>query len=168
MSPSSRRPSRTRHDEPGPRNVWVLTRSGILSRPVCSRMGTTFGPCRSCWVMPTSVRRWCTRTCSIAARSACAVPSIVSDGTGQILVGRERLRQTTDRRAFGTTRKLDDVHQLDHRAVGPRCAWLAASVRVQCRRSRPTTFTVAAVKCVLTSARTETCHRSTTLGRHRG
>ena len=139
---------RTRHGGRASPSVWVHIPSGIRLRPTCSRTGTTFGPCTSCWVMPTSARRWCTRTCSIAARSACAVPSIASDGKGQVSVGRERLRQTTGRRAFGTTRGLVDVQQIDGRAVGPRSPWLAASARVQCRRSRPTTSTVAAVKFV--------------------
>jgi hypothetical protein len=35
----------------------------------------TFGRCRSCSGTRMSARRWCTRTCSVAVLSACAVPS---------------------------------------------------------------------------------------------
>jgi hypothetical protein len=109
---------------------------GIPSRHTCSRMAMTSGLCRRCSGTRTSARRWYTRTSSIVVRLACAAPSIASDGTGQDSVGRERLRLTTGRRAFGTTRELDDVQQVDRRAVGPRSPWLAASARVQSRRSR--------------------------------
>jgi integron integrase len=78
-NPSCRRPSRTRRGRPALRSVSAHTRSGTRSQHTCSRMGTTFEPCRSYSDTRTSVRRWCTRTCSIVVRSACAAPSTGSD-----------------------------------------------------------------------------------------
>jgi integron integrase len=53
--------------------------SRIRLRLTCSRTAMTFGRCRSCWGTRMSARRWCTRTCSIAVLSACAVPSTASE-----------------------------------------------------------------------------------------
>jgi integron integrase len=75
----SRRRWRTRHGRPASPNVWVDTPSGIRLRLTCSRTAMTVGRCRSCWGTRMSARRWCTRTCSIAVLSACAVPSIASE-----------------------------------------------------------------------------------------
>jgi len=78
-NPSCRKRSRTRHARPRSRSVSVHTLSGTHSQHTCSRMATTSEPSRSCSGTRTSARRWCTRTCSIAVRSACAVLSTDSD-----------------------------------------------------------------------------------------
>ena len=78
-NPSCRKPSRTRRGRPRSRSVSAHTLSGTRLRHTCSRMATTSGRCRSCSGTRTSARRWCTRTCSIAVRSACAVLSTDSD-----------------------------------------------------------------------------------------
>jgi len=69
----------TRRGRRGSRSVSGHTPSVTRSRRTCSRMGTTFGPCRSCSGTRTSARPWCTRMCSIVVRSACGVLSIDSD-----------------------------------------------------------------------------------------
>jgi hypothetical protein len=71
---------RLEHD-PGSRSVSVHTLSGTHSQHTCSRMATTSEPCRSCSGTRTSARRWSTRTCSIAVRSACTAPSTGFDVT---------------------------------------------------------------------------------------
>ena len=45
------------------RSTRAATPGGIRSRRTCSKMGTTFGRCRSSWGIPVSARRWFIHMC---------------------------------------------------------------------------------------------------------
>ena len=72
----------------------------------CSRTATTFGRCRSYWATRMSARRWYTRTCSIAVRWACAVPSTASERIVQCGWPRELAANHTGARLAEVTKPL--------------------------------------------------------------
>jgi hypothetical protein len=122
----------------------LSTPSGTHSPHACSRTATTSDRAGAPRPRGRQHDDGCTRTGSIAVRSACAVLSTDSD------VGERGWPRTVASnqgpRACGSTGDIVDLQEVGRSKVVARCPSLAASARVQRGGWRPMTFTIRAME----------------------